>query len=142
MINLLDRFLAQSDFSSYDDFTRNFRILIPDHFNFAFDVVDEYAADDPQRIAVVWCDEAGNERTVTFGELREYSNRVANYLKSLGIRKGDRVMLMLKRRFEYWFCIIALHKLGAVAIPVTHLLTARDLEHRNNRGRCQDDHHR
>lgn len=131
MEHLLDRYLAQVEFSSYDDFAQHFRIIVPENFNFAYDVVHAYAEAEPERTALVWCDDHGDRRTFTFADLREYSDKVANYLTGLGIRKGDPVMLILKRRYEYWFCLLALHKIGAVAIPATHLLTARDIEHRN-----------
>lgn len=129
---LLEKYLSQVEFSSYEDFRRNFRILVPDSFNFAYDVVDEYARLEPERMALVWCDERGNQATFTFGQLKEISDRTANLLRSCGIRKGDPVMLILKRRYEFWFCLLALHKLGAIAIPATHLLTAKDLVYRNN----------
>ena len=128
---LLDKYLAQVEFSSYEDFRQNFRILVPEAFNFAYDVVDEYARLEPGKMAIVWCDERGKEATFTFGQLKEASDRAANLLRSLGIRKGDPVMLILKRRYEFWFCLLALHKLGAIAIPATHLLTAKDLIYRN-----------
>jgi len=127
---MLEKYLAQTEFSSYDDFMRNFRILIPERFNFAYDVVDAYAGSVPGKIALMWCNEQGEQRTFTFSEIKQYSDRIARYLWSLGIRKGDPVMLMLKRRYEYWFCLTALLKIGAVAIPATHMLTARDIEHR------------
>jgi len=129
---LLEKYLSQVDFSSYEDFRKNFRILVPDSFNFAYDVVDEYARLEPERMALVWCDERGNQATFTFGQLKEASDRTANLLRSCGICKGDPVMLILKRRYEFWFCLLALHKLGAIAIPATHLLTAKDLVYRNN----------
>lgn len=129
---MLERFVTQTDFSSYEDFVENFKIIVPDHFNYGFDVVDAWADEDPDRMALVWCDEDGNEASFTFGQMREYTNRTANFLSSLGIRKGDPVMLILKRRYEYWFCLVALHKIGATAIPATHLLTAHDVEYRNN----------
>ena len=81
---------------------------------------------------MVWCDDKGAERTFTFAEVSEYSSRAASYFTSLGIRKGDAVMLVLKRRYEFWFAIVALHKLGAIAIPATHLLTEKDIVYRVN----------
>ncbi|HWQ08146.1 MAG TPA: AMP-binding protein, partial [Holophaga sp.] len=129
---LLDRYLAQTEFSSYEDFRDHFRIQVPDSFNFAYDVADEYARIDPDKVALVWCDEQGAEATFTFGQLKEQSDRAANVFRGLGIRKGDPVMLILKRRYEFWFCLLALHKLGAIAVPATHLLTAKDLIYRNN----------
>ncbi len=81
---------------------------------------------------MVWCDDKGNERIFSFEEMRRYTNKTANFFKSLGIKKGDAVMLILKRRYEFWFCLLALHKLGAICIPATHLLTAKDIVYRNN----------
>ena len=94
--------------------------------------MDEIAAKTPDKIAIVWCDENGNEATFTFGQLKEYSNKAANFFKRVGVKKGDPVMLILKRRYEFWFAVLALHKIGAVAIPATHLLTAKDIIYRNN----------
>ena len=128
---MLDRFLAKSDFTSYEDFREGFQIIVPDGFNFAYDVVDELAATQPDKIALVWCDEAGASATFTFAQMKLYSDKAANVLQSLGIVRGDPVMLILKRRYEFWFCLLALHKLGAVAIPATHLLSAHDVVYRN-----------
>lgn len=130
---MLDRFLKQTTFSSYEDFQQNFKIEVPDNFNFAYDVVDELAATDPDRIALVWCDEVGNEATFTFAQMKLYSDKAANILHSLGIRHGDPVMLILKRHYQFWFCLLGLHKLGAIAVPATHLLSAHDIVYRCNR---------
>jgi len=129
---MFEQYLPQSEFTSYEEFKEKFRIEVPDDFNFAFDVVDAIARKSPEKTALVWCDEAGDEKTFTFGEMKRYSDQAANYLQSLGIGKGDLVMIMLKRRYEYWFCLLALHKLGAVAIPANHLLKKKDLVYRNN----------
>ncbi len=125
-------FFQKPSFASYEEFFEQFRILVPDRFNFAFDVVDEIAAQEPDRTALVWCDEKNHEATFTFAQMQQYSNRVANILVSSGIGKGDPVMLILKRRYEFWFALLALHKIGAVAIPATHLLSAKDIVYRNN----------
>ncbi|MBF0505216.1 MAG: AMP-binding protein [Nitrospirae bacterium] len=129
---MLERFVSKVDFTSYEDFVENFRIVVPENFNFAYDVVDALALRHPGKVALVWCDDKGGEATFTFGQLKEYSDRAANLFSSRGIRKGDPVMLILKRRFEFWICILALHKLGAIAVPATHLLTAKDIVYRNN----------
>ena len=107
-----------------------FAIQCPEHFNFGYDVVDALAEKDPEKLCMVWCDQEDRERTFTFGEMARLSNQAANVLKSHGIGKGDRVMLMLKRNYEYWYIIVALHKLGAVAIPATHTLMAADIAYR------------
>ena len=129
---LLEKYLPRTEFSSYEDFVKNFKINVPENFNFGYDVVDEIAAKNPNKTALVWCDEKGNEATFTFGEIRDYSNRAANFFKSCGIKKGDAVMLILKRRYEFWPCILGLHKIGAISIPATHLLTAKDIIYRCN----------
>ncbi|HHV29032.1 AMP-binding protein [Acetivibrio mesophilus] len=129
---MLEKYLSKVNFDSYEDFVENFKLNVPENFNFAYDVVDEIASKTPDRVAIVWCDENGNEATFTFGQLKEYSDRTANFFKRAGIKKGDPVMLILKRRYEFWFAILALHKIGAVCIPATHLLTSKDIIYRNN----------
>lgn len=129
---MFSKYLEKTEFSSYDDFVNNYEVKVPDNFNFAFDVVDRYAEEEPEKTAIVWCNDEGKEETFTFKDLRDYSNQTANYFKSLGIKKGDAVMLILKRRFEFWFSILALHKIGAICIPATHLLTQKDIVYRNN----------
>ncbi len=126
------KYVTAEDFTSYDDFYQNFAIKTPDNFNFAYDVVEEIAANTPDKMALVWCNDKGDERNFTFKELEENVNRAANLFVGLGIKKGDAVMLILKRRYEYWFNLLALHKIGAIAIPATHLLTTKDIVYRNN----------
>lgn len=122
---------AKEHYVSYEDFLKNCRIKVPAQFNFAFDVADAIARETPGKTALVWCDEKGAEASFTFAGLKEHSDRTANFLASLGIGKGDAVMLILKRRYEFWFFLLALHKLGAIAIPATHLLKAKDIIYRN-----------
>jgi acetyl-CoA synthetase len=129
---ILDKYLSQTEFSSYDDFVQNFRINIPENFNFAFDVVDEIARETPDKVAMVWCNDNGEEAIFTFGDMKKYSDKAANFFLSAGIGKGDPVMLVLKRRFEFWFCTLALNKIGAITIPATHLLSTKDIVYRNN----------
>jgi acetyl-CoA synthetase len=129
---MLNKLLRKTHFTSYADFLKNFRINIPAQFNFAFDVVDETALQTPGKVAMVWCDDKGSEHIFTFGEMKLYSDKAANFFRSAGIRKGDMVMLILKRRYEFWFAILGLHKIGAVAIPATHLLSEKDIIYRNN----------
>lgn len=102
----------------------------PDNFNFAYDVVDKIAKETPDKRAIVWCNVEGEERIFSFSDISKYSNRVANVFRSAGICRGDRVMLILKRHYEYWFAALALHKLGAVMIPATHMLTVSDFVYR------------
>lgn len=129
---MLSKFVSQVNFNSYDEFIKSFKISVPDNFNFAYDVVDEIACTTPEKVAIVWCNDKGEEAVFTFGQLKYYSDKAANFFKSAGIKKGDPVMLILKRRYEFWFSILALHKLGAVCIPATHLLTSKDIVYRNN----------
>ncbi len=102
----------------------------PENFNFGYDVVDATAAEEPNKRALVWCNAAGEERTFSFGEISRLSSRAANVLRAAGIGRGDYVMVALKRHYEYWIVSVALHKLGAVMIPMTHMLTAHDIEYR------------
>ena len=106
------------------------RIHYPDNFNFGYDIVDDIGKNDPNRRALVWCSEKGEGRTFTFGDMMRYSNKTANYLISLGIKKGDPVIVALKEDYQYWFVTVALHKIGAVMIPVTSMLTQHDAEYR------------
>ena len=129
---MLERFIEKTSFNSQEDFIKNFRINVPENFNFGYDIVDEWAKQDPDKIALCWTNDNGKHIDFTFSQIKDYSDRTASYFQSLGIGHGDMVMLVLKRRYEYWFAIIALHKIGAVAIPATHLLTKKDLIYRNN----------
>lgn len=129
---MLDKFLKQTRFSDFEDFKANYELLVPDNFNFAYDIVDVWAEKEPDKKALLWTNDKGACRAFTFAELKYYSDQTASYFQSLGIKKGDIVMAILKRRFEFWFTIIALHKIGAVIIPATHLLTKKDLIYRNN----------
>ena len=129
---MFEQFLSQTDFSSYEEMVSKCHIIVPARFNFAWDVVDVIAKKEPGRRALVWCDEKGQEAVFTFGQMAELSMRAATFFLSLGIGRGDPVMLILKRRYEYWFCLLGLHRIGAVAIPATHLLTKKDIAYRNN----------
>ncbi|MFY9569515.1 MAG: AMP-binding protein [Acetivibrionales bacterium] len=129
---MLDKFLPRQDFASYEDFYENFKINVPENFNFAYDVVDAIATEDPEKNAMVWCNDKGDEARFTFAQMNHYSNKAANFFRSHGIKKGDPVMLILKRRYEFWFCLLGLHKLGAICIPATHLLTKKDIVYRCN----------
>ena len=132
MNHVLKRYCPRIDFDSYEDFAENFRIDVPADFNFGFDVVDEWARVEPEKRALVWCNDAGEERTFTFGDLMRLSNQAANAFRGMGIGKGDVVMCILRRRWEYWVCAVALCKLGAVIIPATLQLTKKDVAYRVN----------
>jgi acetyl-CoA synthetase len=129
-MSLLDRFLEKTEFESYEDFRQNFHIKVPENFNFAFDVIDVMARETPDKRALVWCDDLGGEKIMTFSEIKRMSDKAANFFKGIGIKKGDAVMIALKGRYEWWYCMLGLHRIGAIAIPATHMLTAKDIVYR------------
>ncbi len=101
-------------------------------FNFAYDLVDALAEKEPEKLAMLHISKDGTERRLTFKDIKKASNQCANYFKSLGIKKGDRVMLVLKRHYQFWYCMMALNKLGAIVIPATNQLQEHDFEYRFN----------
>lgn len=107
-----------------------FELTYKDNYNFGYDVVDTIAALAPDKRAMVWCNEQGEEKVFTYADISRMSNKAANLFTRLGIKKGDMVMLVLKRHYQYWFAITALHKIGAIAIPATNLLTKKDFVYR------------
>jgi len=129
---MLEKFIAKTTFVSQDDFRENGKLIVPENFNYGYDVVDAWAEEAPDKRALCWTNDQGEHIDFTFADIKKYSDRTAAYFQSLGIGKGDMVMLILKRRYEFWFSIIALHKLGAVVIPATHLLTKKDIVYRAN----------
>lgn len=129
---MIEKYLKQTEFASQKDFEENYNLIVPEKFNFSYDVVDEWARIEPNKKALLWTNDHGECREFTFAELKKYSDQTASYFQTLGIGKGDIVMAILKRRYEFWFTIIALHKLGAIIIPATHLLTKKDIIYRNN----------
>ena len=133
-MSLLKRFVNEENFGSYEEFYEKFRIIVPENFNFGYDVVDAYAAEEPERRAVVWCDDHGGERIITFGELKMLSDAAARFFQDAGVSKGDNVMLLMRGRYEFWISMVALHKLGAVAIPASHMLKRHDLSYRYRLG--------
>jgi len=132
MSYLLNKFLDKVEFDSYEDFRENYKLSYPDNFNFGFDVVDAWAEYDPEKRALVWANDHGEEHIFTFTDVKKNSNKICNYFKSLGLKKGDRVMLIMKRRYEYWFTVTALHKMGIIAIPASFQLTKKDIIYRIN----------
>ena len=134
---LLDRYLPRMEFDSYEDFKENYKVNVPADFNFGFDIVDEWAKQEPEKKALVWVDDHGGEKVFTFTEIARLSNQAANFFKSLGIKKGDVVMLILRRRWEYWICATALHKIGATLIPGSLQLTKKDIVYRANAARIR-----
>jgi acetyl-CoA synthetase len=129
-MKMLERFLPREEFDSYEDFFENYRVNCPENFNFAFDVMDRWAEEKPDGLALLWADEQGAEASFTYGDLKRLSNQAANVFTAAGIRRGDPVLIILKRRPEYWPVLLALHKIGAVGIPATHLLTTKDIVYR------------
>lgn len=129
---LLDRYLPRIEFDSYEDFKQNYRCNVPADFNFGFDIVDEWARREPDKLALIWCNDHGEEKRFTFTDISRLSNQAANFFKAHGVRKGTVVMLILRRRWEYWICATALHKIGATLIPGSLQLTKKDLVYRAN----------
>jgi acetyl-CoA synthetase len=127
---MLNRFLPRESFASYDDFIRNYRVEVPKDYNFAADTVDAWAESEPDKRALVWCNDAGDERRFSFGGISLESARAAVAFAKLGIKKGDAVLLLLKRRWQFWIYAPALMRLGAVYIPATTQLTKKDIAYR------------
>lgn len=129
---MIERYLKQTTFTSQSDFMENFKVEVPENFNFGYDVVDSWAQSDPDKCALCWTNDQGEHINFTFADIKRESDKAASWFLSLGIGRGDMVMLILKRRYEFWFSIIALHKIGAICIPATHLLTEKDIIFRCN----------
>jgi acetyl-CoA synthetase len=141
---MVERFLKQTHFESVEDYNKNLEFIIPENFNFAYDVMDAWAEEKPEGLAILWTNDQGEEIRTTFAELKEQTDQAASYLQSLGIGKNDPVMLILKRRYEWWVIMLALCKIGAIVIPATHMLTKKDIIYRNTRASvkaiiCVDD---
>ncbi len=130
-MRLLDRY-TRPNYSSFEDFCQNYILNVPDNFNFAFDVMDVMASIAPNQRAMIWTNTLGDEHIFTFGDFEKLSNKAANVLKKIGIKQGDPVLLMLKRRYEYWVIALALMKLGCIQIPATHQLQKKDIMYRND----------
>ena len=131
-MTLYQRFLRKPEFGSYEDFLHNFRINVPENFNFAYDVLDVIAEEEPDKRALQWAHMDGRERAFTFAEISRLSKQAANLFVRLGVQKGDKVMLVLRRHYTFWIAIMALCRIGAVAVPATHLLTKKDIVYRAN----------
>ena len=132
MDHVLKKYCPRIEFDSYEDFAENFVIEVPEAFNFGFDVVDEWARVEPDKRALLWCNDRGEERTFTFTDIKHLSNQAANAFADMGIGKGDVVLCILRRRWEYWVCAVALCKLGATIIPASLQLTRKDVVYRVN----------
>ncbi|MEE3463742.1 MAG: AMP-binding protein [Candidatus Cryptobacteroides sp.] len=127
---MIEKFIKQTEFSSMEDFKQNLEFTVPDHFNFAYDVIDAWAETDPERLAMIWVSDKDEERRFTFADLKRESDKVAGYFTSIGIGRGDMVMTILKRRYQFWTTVLALHKIGAIVVPATFLLTTNDIVYR------------
>ena len=130
---MIERFLKQTRFCDQQDYEKNLAFIVPEHFNFAYDVMDEWARERPDALAMLWTNDMGRQERITFARMKTLTDQAASYLQQLGIGRGDMVMLILKRRMEFWLCMMALHKIGGIAIPATHMLTSRDIQYRINR---------
>ena len=129
---MLERFLPRIDFDSYEDFKANYKVTPPQDFNFAYDIVDAWAKEEPDKRALLWCNDHDEERTFTFTDISKMSNQVANMFRARGLKKGDVVMLILRRRWEYWITAVGLMKLGVIIVPGTLQLTKKDIAYRAN----------
>ncbi len=129
-MEIINNYMPRTSFDSYEDFKKNFCINVPDGFDFARDVVDEWAKAESEKVALIYCDDTGFEKVITFSEVSELSKRAATYFLSLGIKSGDRVVTLLRRRWEYWICAVALHRIGAVVVPASIQLTTKDISYR------------
>lgn len=133
MSSLYHEYLVDDrEFLDYDDFKKNCRLKTKKDFNFAYDVIDKYVSDFPRKRALVWINDEGEEKTFTFDDISRESQKAANWLVSKGIKKGDTVMLILRRRYEWWILMPALHRIGAIVIPATDQLLQSDIEYRTN----------
>ena len=124
------RFLKQDRFDNYDDYRQNAVPRAPENFNFAYDVVDVIADENPDKLALLWVNDSGEKKQITFKMLSQWSNAVANFLAERGLKKGDTVLLFMRRRWEYWVLMMAMHKLGVIPIPSTNQLKTKDIEYR------------
>ncbi len=128
-MNFLDRFLGRTEFKSYDDFIAGYHLIIPENFNFAYDIIDEYKRLEPEKAALLRYDDE-NEYHYSFSDLSVMSDKTANFFASRGLKKGDCILLMLRERAEAWICLLAAIKMGVIAIPATYQLTAEDIAYR------------
>lgn len=123
-------YAAFDESGDWDTVQKSFSLKAPERFNFAYDVIDRYANEAPDKEALVWCNDNGEEKIFTFGQLAKEINKTAHFFTKMGIERGDAVLLFLRRRYEFWFILPALHKIGAIAVPATVQLAAHDIEYR------------
>ena len=124
------KFLKKNNFDDYNDYIKNAIPKIPSNFNFSYDVIDAIANEKPDKVALLWTNDSGEKKSFTFKDLSKQSNAVANFLSSRGLVKGDTVLLFLRRRWEYWILMLAMHKLGVIPIPSTNQLKTEDIKYR------------
>lgn len=129
-MELLNNYMEQTSFSSYEEFAEKFKLNVSEDFDFARDIVDKWAELEPEKKALVYCDDEKCARTFTFAEVSEHSKRIAQYFVSLGIKPGDRIITLLRRRWEYWMIAVAIHRMGAVLVPASIQLTTKDISYR------------
>lgn len=130
------RFLNKDAFENYHDYVQNAKPNIPENFNFAYDVVDVIARETPDKVAILWVNDSGERKEITFKMLSEMSNRVANFLTARGLRRGDTTLLFMRRRWEYWIIMMAMHKTGIIPIPSTNQLKTEDIKYRLDMADC------
>lgn len=128
MLNIHKQYLQET--IGADGNVSDYTFKVPEKFNFAYDVIDLIAAAEPQRRAMYWCNEIGEEHTFSFADMSKASDQAASFFLQQGIRRGDKVVLILKRHYQFWFAILGLHKIGAVGIPATNQLHEKDLLYR------------
>ncbi len=131
------KFLKKAQFDNYDDYVQNAAPVVPDNFNFAYDVIDVIATETPDKVALLWTDDSGEKRKFTFRDMSLMSNAAANFLTSRGLKRGDTVLVFLRRRWEYWILMMAMHKLGVIPIPSTNQLKAEDIKYRVDTAQVQ-----
>ncbi|GHU87612.1 acetyl-CoA synthetase [Clostridia bacterium] len=133
-MKLYEKFVTRGrdDFATLEDLNRNYKVLAPEHFNFAYDCLDVLAAETPDARALLWIGNDQEEKTFSFSDIAKLSNKCANWLTSVGVKRGDRVLLIMSRDYRYWFTLMAIHRIGAVVVPATYLLTKKDMEYRLN----------
>lgn len=131
------RFLTKDNFENYQDYIQNAKVIVPDNFNFAYDVIDVIAKETPEKKAIIWVDDSGDKKEFTFKDLSKMSNSAANFLISRGLKRGDTVLLFLRRRWEYWILMMAMHKIGVIPIPSTNQLKSEDIKYRIDAADCK-----
>lgn len=136
---IYEKFIGRSreSFSDYNDLIENFKISYNEDFNFAYDVIDELGKTKPDKTAMIWLSNLKEKKVFTFKDMMLYSNQTANYLKSLGIKKGDKILLVLKRSYYFWFVMLAMHKIGAIPIQATNMLVGHDFTYRCNKAKIK-----